>query len=178
MAQRPPTKHLTQQIALALAFALALALFARALAAAPPRVGTVAPPFDLPVVANGTGKLTLESLRGHGVYLNFFASWCEPCKEEVPYIGKLSTQYGKQGVTVVGIDELESADRARQFALQYHLPYRVVLDNSGDTGGDYGLLGLPLHVFIAPNGTVAEYHVGEMSETQVQAALQNLTKHH
>ena len=170
MVKGTPTK-----LPIGLVAALAIVIAAvQALAAAPPRTGTQAPAFALPVVVNGKGTLSLASLKGHAVYLNFFASWCEPCKEEVPYIGKLSKQYAKDNIIVVGIDELESADKAKQFAAQYKLPYLVTLDNSGDVGGDYGLIGLPLHVFIAPDGKVAAYRVGEMSEAQINADLNEL----
>jgi cytochrome c biogenesis protein CcmG, thiol:disulfide interchange protein DsbE len=151
---------------------------AQALAAAPPRAGAPAPAFALPVVVNGNGNISLASLKGHAVYLNFFASWCEPCKEEVPYIGKLSKQYAKDNVVVVGIDELESADKAKQFAARYNLPYRVALDDNGDVGGAYGLIGLPLHVFIASDGKVAAYRVGEMSETQINTQLAAVAADH
>ncbi len=142
---------------------------------APPRTGAQAPNFALPVVANGHGTLNLASLRGHAVYLNFFASWCQPCKEEAPSILKLSKQYAPHNVVVVGIDELEEAAAAKSFAEQYHLSYSIVLDNSGGVGGSYGLQGLPLHVFIAPNGTVAAYRVGELTEPQIQNELQSLS---
>jgi cytochrome c biogenesis protein CcmG, thiol:disulfide interchange protein DsbE len=153
-----------------------LALVARAWAAAPPHVGAPAPAFSLPVVANGSGTVSLDSLKGHAIYLNFFATWCAPCKEEVPYISKLSQQYARHNVVVIGVDELESAAKVQQFAQTYKLGYRLAIDDNGVVGGDYGLLGLPLHVFIAPNGTVEQYKVGEMSEAQVQAALQQLAK--
>ncbi|HXW51741.1 MAG TPA: redoxin domain-containing protein [Candidatus Acidoferrales bacterium] len=174
MAATTPAK-----LKLALASAIAILaigglLAARCWAAAPPRVGSPAPAFSLPVVANGSGTVSLDSLKGHAVYLNFFATWCEPCKQEVPYISKLAQAYAKHNVVVIGVDELESPDKVKQFASTYKLGYRLAIDNSGDVGGDYGLLGLPLHVFIAPNGTVAQYKVGEMSEDQVKAALQAL----
>ncbi len=152
--------------------AASLALAARVWAGAPPHVGSPAPAFSLPIVANGGGTVSLGALKGHAVYLNFFATWCQPCKEEVPYISKLSKEFAKHGVVVIGVDELESADKVKQFAQRYGLAYKLTLDSGGDVGGDYGLLGLPLHVFIAPNGTVAAYRVGEMSEAQVRAALQ------
>jgi len=176
MAASAPAK-LT--IALFLAFvAVASVAITRAVADAPPHTGAPAPAFSLPVVANGTGTVSLSSLKGHAVYLNFFASWCQPCKEEVPYIGTLSKQYAHHNVVVVGVDELEAADKAKQFAVQYHLPYRVALDNSGEVGGSYGLVGLPLHVFIAPNGTVVAYRVGELSESQIRNELQTLSAEH
>ena len=163
---------------LAAATMLLGAVVTSALAAAPPKTGAPAPAFSLPVVANGNGNLTLQALRGHAIYLNFFASWCGPCKQEVPYIGKLSKEYAARNVVVVGVDELEPADQAKKFAVQYHLPYRVMLDDNGDVGGSYGLIGLPLHVFIARNGTVAAYRIGEISELQLRKELQALSAEH
>ena len=102
--------------------ATGLVLAGVASADAPPRAGAPAPAFSLPVVANGHGTLSLSSLKGHNVYLNFFASWCEPCKAEVPSIAELSKQYASRNVVVVGIDELEQAEAAKGFAERYHLP--------------------------------------------------------
>lgn len=176
MATSPSAKR--SAITLAALAAAVLALVTVAVADAPPRTGTPAPAFALPVVANGHGTLSLVSLKGHAVYLNFFASWCEPCKEEAPSIVKLSKEYAPHNVVVVGIDELEQADAAKGFAARYHLPYSIALDNSGNVGGSYGLIGLPLHVFIDPNGTVAAYRVGEMSEPQIRSELQILSAEH
>lgn len=149
-------------------------LSAQAWGAAPPRRGTPAPAFSLPVIANGKGQLTLVSLRGHAVYLNFFASWCGQCKQEVPAIVSLSKEYARRNVVVVGIDELEPADTARRFVREFRMPYPIVLDDSGDVGGAYGLYGMPLSVFIAPDGTVVSYHEGQMSKAAIRTALQSL----
>lgn len=164
-------------LSLGLTVALFVAVVTAALAAAPPKTGAPAPAFSLPVVANGNGNVSLHDLRGHAIYLNFFASWCGPCKEEVPFIGKLSREYAKRNIVVVGVDELEPADKAREFVAHFHLPYRIALDDSGDVGGSYGLIGLPLHVFIGRNGTVAAYRIGEISEAQLRQQLQALSAH-
>jgi cytochrome c biogenesis protein CcmG, thiol:disulfide interchange protein DsbE len=175
MAKKAPTKLTAGLLALVALIALVASV---ALAAAPPRRGEPAPAFSLPVVLNGNGSLSLAALKGHAVYLNFFASWCEPCKQEVTYIGTLSKEYAKRNIIVVGVDELESADKAKKFAIKYHVPYRVTLDDSGDVGGSYGLIGLPLHVFISPDGKVAAYRIGEMSEPQIRTELQALAAPH
>jgi thiol-disulfide isomerase/thioredoxin len=177
MAAATPAKLSRWLSAGALAIVCCAVLVVRSWAAAPPHLGNPAPAFSLPVVANGTGSVSLGSLKGHAIYLNFFATWCQPCKEEVPYISKLSQAYARDNVVVIGVDELESADKVKQFANTYKLVYPLTVDGTGSVGGDYGLLGLPLHVFIAPNGTVAQYKVGEMSEDQVRAALQSLSRH-
>ncbi len=176
MAQGTPAKLTIA--GLVVAAMLVGVIVTSALAAAPPKTGAPAPAFSLPVIANGNGNVSLQGLRGHGIYLNFFASWCGPCKQEVPYIGKLSKEYARHNVVVVGVDELEPADKAKEFAAQYHLPYRVTLDDNGDVGGSYGLIGLPMHVFIARDGTVAAYRIGEISEAQLRKQLQALSAGH
>src|SRR5579864_2724343 len=149
---------------------------ATALAAAAPRPGQPAPDFSVSVVANGHGTVSLSKLKGHGVYLNFFASWCQPCKAEVPEIAQLSKTYAKRGVVVIGMDELESAAAAGGFAAQYKLPYLIGLDSSGSVGGSYGLIGLPLHIFIGADGKVVMTRAGEMTADQIRAGLDKIAR--
>lgn len=144
-------------------------------AAAPPRVGSPAPSFTAQLVANGHGSLSSSDLKGRGVYLNFFASWCGPCKAEAPSIAKLSRDFMKRRVVVLGVDELEHAEPAQRFAAQYHLPYRVVLDGNGDMGSAYGLIGLPLHVFIGPDGKVVAWRTGELSDRQMADLMRRIS---
>jgi thiol-disulfide isomerase/thioredoxin len=92
--------------------AVCLASFVPA-AAGIPQPGSPAPNFSLELIANGQGTVSLDKFKGKGVYLNFFASWCVPCKAEVPTIAQLSKTYAKRGVAVIGVDELESPDAAR-----------------------------------------------------------------
>ena|GEM_PF-1111618 len=146
-------------------------------AARPPHNGAPAPSFSLPLAANGTGQISLSQLHGRAVYLNFFASWCQPCKAEAASIAKLSREFSKHNVVVVGIDELEASRKAAEFASQYKLPYKIAIDDSGDVGGSYGLIGLPLHVFISADGKVAMHREGEMSESQIRAELLRLSRH-
>jgi len=151
---------------------LAAALLAVGLptaALALPKVGQPAPVLSLPT---STGKpFVLSSLKGKAVYLNFFASWCGPCNEEASSIGKLSAKYKPKGLTVVGVNELESAQKAGAFLKQYHLPYGAVLDSDGKAGRDYGAIGLPLHVFIDRHGNVKSYRLGEMSPAEIESAI-------
>ena len=139
-----------------------------------PQAGAPAPPFSLDLIANGQGTVTLDTYKGKGVYLNFFASWCIPCKAEVPSIARLSKVYAKRGVVVVGVDELESPDAARAFVARYKLPYVIGLDDSGTLGASYGLIGLPLHVFIGADGKLVARREGEMTEDQIRAGLDQI----
>src|SRR5579864_5246530 len=120
-ARRVPAKITSSSIALFWAVTLLCAAIAQA--AAPPTIGSSAPDFSLPLAANGSGQVSLSRLKGHAIYLNFFASWCLPCKAEAPSIGKLALHFAKHNVVVIGIDELEARDKANQFAMQYKLPY-------------------------------------------------------
>jgi peroxiredoxin len=100
----------------------------------PPRVGERAPAFSLPRL-NGSDTVSLASLRGKAVVLNFFASWCGPCKREAPALEQLWRDYRSKGVVVLGIDTNDATKDARQFISAHGLTYPTV------AGGDYELLG-------------------------------------
>ncbi|MGH7707095.1 MAG: TlpA family protein disulfide reductase [Vulcanimicrobiaceae bacterium] len=140
-------------------------------AAAPLRIGQPAPNFSAPRV--GGGALTLAALHGKPVYLNFFASWCAPCQAETASIVGLDEKFSKKGLVVIGVDELENAKTARGFIGKYKIPYEVVTDE-GPVGHAYGLLGLPLHVFIDRNGNVKLFRFGEMQPAEIEAAIKSI----
>ena len=165
----------TSRVSLTLALAASIA-FAAPAAAGIPQVGAPAPAFSIQAIANATGDLSLSRYAGKAIYLNFFASWCEPCKAEVPSIAQLSKEYAKRGVVVIGIDELESASAADGFVARFKLPYPVGLDDSGSVGGSYGLIGMPMHVFIGADGKLVLRHAGEMSADQIRAALDQIAR--
>lgn len=135
------------------------------------RVGSPAPPWS---ESTSTGKtLSLDSLRGKAIYLNFFATWCPPCNEEAPDINALQRQYAGRGLQVVGVDELENAKKAAQFVRKFGLVYPAVVDD-GTLQGEYNVNGLPVHVFIDRSGVVRKIVVGEMSKTGIAAAIQSI----
>ena len=141
-------------------------------ALAVPKVGQPAPGFSLPTVEGRT--LELASLKGKPVYLNFYATWCGPCNEEAPVIGKLSERYKGRGLTVLGVNELENPQKAKEFLLKYHLGYDAVVDTDGKAGKDFGALGLPVHVFINRAGVVATYRLGEMNADEIESAIKGI----
>ncbi len=155
------------RVAASVAFVLACVFPNIALAV--PKAGQPAPAFALPTV---DGKsLSLASLAGKAVYLNFYASWCGSCNEEAPSIGKLSEKYKSRGFTVLGVDELESAQKAKEFLTSHHLAYTAVVDADGKTGKDYGAIALPVHIFIGRDGLVKTYRLGEMYPDEIEAAI-------
>jgi cytochrome c biogenesis protein CcmG, thiol:disulfide interchange protein DsbE len=133
------------------------------------RVGRPAPSWSEPSIPGPT--LSLASLRGKAVYLNFFATWCEPCNEEAPSIDALARAYARRGAAVVGIDVLESARKAAEFRTRHHLSYPVVVD-TGTLRAQYDVNGLPVHVFIDRGGVVQKIAVGELSPEAMRSNVE------
>ncbi|MBV8600944.1 MAG: TlpA family protein disulfide reductase [Candidatus Eremiobacteraeota bacterium] len=156
---------------------LAVALLITALAAlpaaaaAPPRPGTPAPTFKLKTV---DGKpLALEQYKGKPVYLDFFASWCAPCRDETPGIIKLSKQYAKKGLVVIGLDDQEISDRATGFRDDFKIKFPVGIADQ-KTLDSYGVIALPVHVFIDRKGIIKTYRLGEMSYEEIETAIKSI----
>jgi cytochrome c biogenesis protein CcmG/thiol:disulfide interchange protein DsbE len=110
-----------------------------------------APAFMLPRL-EGDGKLSLASLRGRAVVLNFWASWCVPCKEEVPLLEDAWREHRANGLVVLGIDIQDGASDARKFARRAGLTYPLVRDQRGKTLGPYNVAGVPQTLFVNRRG--------------------------
>ena len=104
------------------------------------------------------GKLQLASLRGKIVVLNFWASWCVPCKQEAGTLQKAWQRYRGQGVVVLGVDGQDNTGDARAFMRRYGLTYPVVHDGSGATLGPYKIAGFPETRFVGRNGRFVGQH--------------------
>jgi cytochrome c biogenesis protein CcmG/thiol:disulfide interchange protein DsbE len=98
--------------------------------------------FTLPRL-DRPGKLELASLRGKVVVLNFWASWCVPCKQEAPALEKIWREYRSKGVVVVGVDSEDFSGDARSFMRKYQITYPVVREQGRDLYGPYGVTGVP-----------------------------------
>jgi cytochrome c biogenesis protein CcmG/thiol:disulfide interchange protein DsbE len=130
-----------------------------------------APNFALPRLDSG-GELSLASLRGKGVVVNFWASWCEPCKEETPMLQAAWRRYRSQGLVVVGIDYDDFRGDARAFAKRYGVTYPIVHDRRKETVGRYGVVGVPETFFVDRRGRlVGERVVGALEEDELEAGI-------
>lgn len=142
-----------------------------AMAAAPPRPGQIAPAFTIKTLDDK--NLALAKLRGKPVYLDFFASWCAPCREETPEIIKLSKQYAKRGLQVIGLDDNEIHDRAQGMVDNFKIPFPVAIADQ-KLLDSYGVIALPVHVFIDRKGVIKIYRLGEMSNGEIEAAIKSI----
>jgi cytochrome c biogenesis protein CcmG, thiol:disulfide interchange protein DsbE len=129
-------------------------------------VGAPAPAFSEPTVAGPT--LTMDSLKGKPVFLDFFATWCPPCNAEAPDVNDIAKTYGPKGLQVVGVDVLENAAKAKKFVDQHHLSYPAVVD-AGALRDAYNINGMPVAVFIDKNGVVKKIETGELSKDEMLA---------
>jgi peroxiredoxin len=120
----------------------------------PPRVGAKAPAFTLKRLS-GSGKISLRSLRGKTVVLNFFASWCDPCKREAPVLEEIWRQDRSRDVVVLGVDANDSRGDARRFLRAHGVTYPIVSDPNGVVAaGRYGISNLPDTYILNPQGRI------------------------
>lgn len=112
-----------------------------------------APTFTLPRLDDGS-PLSLASLRGKAVVINFFTSWCPPCKVEAPALQRLYERYRQQGLVVVGLDQEDFRADARRFARRYGLTFPVVHDRDKSMIGRFGVTGYPETYFVDRSGRI------------------------
>ncbi len=132
-----------------------------------------APDFDLPTL-NGDGDLALSSMRGKAVVLNFWASWCEPCKDEAPELQAAWERYQDDGVVVVGLDAQDFRSDARGFIDRFGLTYPNVHDGQGSTLDRFGVTGFPETWFIDENGRIVEHISGPVTAATLEENIQEM----
>lgn len=133
-----------------------------------PAVGRPAPDFTLAVL--GDGEITLSDLKGRPVLINFWASWCPPCRVEMPDLVRAFEQHEDQGFIILGIDLTfqDSVPDVRAFVEEFEMSFPVLLDETGEvTAEKYRLLGLPMSVFVDREGIIRRIHIGAMTGEQI-----------
>ncbi|MYM69183.1 redoxin family protein [Pseudoduganella sp. FT55W] len=136
--------------------------------------GAPAPQFELQGL---DGAVKLAKLQGKLVYVDFWASWCGPCRQSFPWMNEMQAKYGARGLQIVGVNvDANSAD-ARQFLAATPARFTIGFDPQGATPRSYGIKGMPSSVLIGPDGKVLLEHSGFREadraelESKIQAAL-------
>ncbi len=115
-----------------------------------------------------TGEyVTLDDYRGKVVMLNFWATWCPPCRAEMPGIQTVYEQYRDQGFTVLAINDAERSDQVSAFVSDYGLTFPVLLDYSAIIQEQFGITGYPTSLFIDAAGKVYATHPGAATVSQL-----------
>ena len=134
----------------------------------------LAPDFALPDLSGNT--VTLSSHRGKVVLLDFWATWCEPCREETPHFVDLQNRYGPQGLQILGVSMDDSPEPVRDFAHKFQINYPVVMGNA-KTGQLYGgILGLPVAYLIDRKGRIRSRHIGATNPEVFEKEIPGLLK--
>jgi cytochrome c biogenesis protein CcmG/thiol:disulfide interchange protein DsbE len=129
-----------------------------------------APELELPRLSGG-GSRSVADYRGRVVVLNFWASWCEPCRAESPLLERWQRRMSDRGGTVLGVDVLDVASDARDFVREYRLSYPMVRDRDGDVLGDFGVVAYPETFVIDRRGRIAAIRRGPVDEAFLRRHL-------
>jgi thiol-disulfide isomerase/thioredoxin len=130
--------------------------------------GPGAPP--LPAAVLVPPKVTVESLRGKPAVVNFWASWCEPCRKEAPLLQRFYER-NRGRIGVVGVSYTDNAPGARKFIRRYGWTFPNLSDPDGLAGSEYRLLGLPVTVILDSDGRIATQLRGPQTEAKLAAAV-------
>ena len=134
----------------------------------------LAPEFSLPDLMGKT--LKLSDYRGKVVLLDFWATWCEPCREEIPHFVELQDKLGDQGFQIIGVSMDDGPEPVRDFSRQFKVNYPVVMGNAqiGELYG--GVLGLPIAFVVGRDGRIYSKHIGAtdilLFNREIKAMLQ------
>jgi peroxiredoxin len=134
--------------------------------------GSLAPDFQLRSTANET--ISLSSLKGDVVLLNFWATWCAPCRIEMPLLQQAYERHQEAGLVVLGVDFDEPVEQVSAFGAELGLSFPLLLDPGGEIQGLYRIRGYPTTVLVDRSGNIATYHIGILSEGQLEQYLSEI----
>ena len=134
--------------------------------------GAIAPDFS--VTASDGSAQSLAALKGKVVLVNFWATWCVPCRQEMPAIQAAYDAHKDEGFTVVGIDEREGSDDVTSYARELNLHFPLFLDGDGKVGRQYRVFGLPTSVFVGRDGVIREVVIGGLDLNSLDANLKTM----
>ena len=128
-----------------------------------------APAVTLPLLAGGEGSLA--DYRGKPVIVNFWASWCDPCKDEAPLLERAHRRLKAKGGSVLGVTVDDASDDSKAFMREYGLSFPSLRDVEGELGEEFGTTGVPESFAVDPEGRVVAISRGQVSKAFVEDAL-------
>lgn len=142
-----------------------------------PRAGFAAPPIDLPTMAGE--QLALSDLRGQVVVVNFWASWCPPCRAEMPALERTYQAERERGLEILAVNTTyqDQLGAARDFVAEHGLSFPVLLEESGEVAQRYQIRAMPTTFFVDREGVIREVIIGgPMAETTLRSTVDQLLK--
>jgi thiol-disulfide isomerase/thioredoxin len=115
--------------------------------------------FDLPLVSS-TGTVDLKGLRGHVVYLDFWATWCAPCRKSFPWMDQMHERYKDKGLSIVAVSVDKKVTQIKKFIATLQPEFIIAHDLNGDTAKAYQLRGMPTSYLIDREGRIVQVHTG------------------
>ena len=137
-------------------------------------VGELAPDFTL-IDLEGN-QVSLSDFRGKTVFVNFWATWCPPCRAEMPEIEAVYQEYKDKGVVIIGVDIEETKEEVLQFVQQGGYSWTFVLDTTGEVTANYKIQAIPTSFFIDREGIIRAMNVGALTKRTMEVQLSRALK--
>ena len=132
------------------------------------------PAYDFSLPRFDGGELTLSDHVGQPIVINFWASWCTPCRVEAPTLETAWRSYSTRGVMFVGVQTQDTEEDGRAYIREFDLTYPNVIDGDGEVTVRYGVSGLPVTFFVGKGGVVDHLWVGDIDESQLTTQIEEM----